>query len=190
MTRIVEVPVEPLTHNGFAPFGQIVGVLEGEPAWKRPRLTSWRMKFSMAGHPDLKMLRYHFQDMEFDMMENHITHTETRIPLSGGQFVMAVAAPTEPMDQSVKPNVEDIHAFLIDGTEGIMFWRGTWHALDTYPVRPPYTDVAFISEIETQREIEVEGADPASAKLTKIANFREDDVRFKVIDPHGLLGPK
>ena len=108
--------------------------------------------------------------------------------MSGGQFVMVVAAPTEPMDRPVKPKVEDIHAFLNDGAQGIMFWRGTWHSLDTYPIRPPYTNVAFISEVETQQEIEVDGADPAAAKLTKIANFREDGIRFKVVDPRGLLG--
>jgi len=188
MTNVIEVPVEPLTHESFAPFGQIVGVLEGKPTWKRPRLTSWRMKFSMDGHPDLKMIRYEFQDMEFDMMESHITHTETRIPLSGGQFVMVVAAPTEPIDNPVNPKVETVRAFLIDGSQGIMFWRRTWHSLDTYPVSPPHTDVAFISEIEAQEEIEVKGADPEAAKLTKIANFRKDGIRFKVTDPRDLLG--
>ena len=44
-----EVPVEALTHDWFREFGQIIGELDEPPAWRRPRLTSWRMRFEMDG---------------------------------------------------------------------------------------------------------------------------------------------
>ena len=186
--RTVEVPVEALTHNSFRRFGQIIGELDEPPAWRRPRLTSWRMRFEMEGHPDLKCIHYMFQERKFTMMERHFSHTESRVPLGGGQAVMVVAASEHPLDPKSLPEPEDVRAFLLDGSVGIMLARGTWHSLDCYPARPPHTAFAFISEKESQAEIEVEGGDPFAARLTQVIDFADRDIRFEVTDPNGLLG--
>lgn len=173
--RVVDIQVEPLTHRTFAPFGQIIGEIEGQPTWQRPRLTSWRMKFSIDGKPDLKVIRYEFQEKRFSILERHISHTETRVPLGGRDFIMVVAPP------EAAPVEEDIRAFEVTGDRGIILWRGTWHSLDTYPVHPPYVDMAFISEIETQLEIEVEGRRPTNTTLTQVIDFSCKDVSFRVV---------
>ena len=185
--RTVELPVELLTHHSFRRYGQIIGELDEPPAWKRPRLTSWRIGFEMDGHPDLKCIHYMFQDREFTMMERHFSHTESRIPLAGGQAIMVVAGSERPLDPQSLPEPKDVHAFLLDGTVGIMLGRGTWHSLDCYPVRPPHTAFAFISEEEAQAEIEVEDADVSAAKLTQVIDFADQGVRFTVTDPNRLL---
>src|SRR5215207_6211534 len=110
----VEVPIEPLTHESFRPFGQIVGPLPGQPAWQRPRLTSWRMDFSSDGPPDLKLIRYAYQPMAFSQLERHLNHTETRVPLMGGRFVMAVAPGSDRFDRIEMPKPDEVRAFLID----------------------------------------------------------------------------
>ena len=185
--RTVEVPVEALTHDSFRKFGQIVGELDGPPAWQRPRLTSWRMRFEMDGHADLKCTRYQFQERKFTMLERHFSYTESRVPLGGGQAVMVVAASERPLDPESLPEPEDLRAFLLDGSVGIMLARGTWHSLDCYPVRPPHTAFAFITEKEAQAEIEQEGADPFSAKRTQVIDFADRNIRFEVTDPKHLL---
>ncbi len=191
MIDVIEVPVKRLTPGAFEPFGQLVGELPTTPAWARPRLTSWRLKFAMDGHPDLKMVRFHFQEMAFSRLERHFSHTETRIPLGGGQAVLAVAPSRQPIDRSAVPDPSEIRAFFIDGSAGIMLWKGTWHGLDCYPARPPHTDFGFISEVETQEEIEVpgqEGQAAPAAKLTQVVDYAERDaVGFRVVDPSGLL---
>lgn len=183
----VEVPIERLTPESFAPFGQIIGALPGHPAWERPRLTSWRMDFACDGPPDLKLIRYAYQPMKFTRLERHLNHTETRVPLMGGRFVMVVAPGSDRFEKIAIPDPSEVQAFLIDGTAGIMFWKGTWHSLDTYPAEPPHVDVAFISEKGTQAEIEVVGADPESARLTQVIDFAKNDIAFTVVDRHGLL---
>ena len=185
--RVVTLPVEPLDHKSFEPFGQVIGEFEDKPAWQRPRLTSWRLKFSIDGTPDLKVIRYHFQKMEFDILERHISHTETRLPLGGGDFVMVVAAPTSPLNSPINPSTNQIRAFLVKANQGIMLWRGTWHSLDTYPVLPPHVDLGFISEVETQAEIEVEQDRPKTSNLTHVADYKPDGITFRVVDPKHLL---
>ena len=187
MARVVEIPIEPFSHEAFAPYGQAVGPLPGEPAWQRPRLTSWRMDFACDGIADLKMIRYQHQPMAFSMLERHLNHTETRVPLMGGRFVMVVAEPAASLDTVELPDPASIRAFLIDGTVGIILWKGTWHSLDTYPAEPPHVDCAFISEKGTQAEIEVVGADPANAKLTHVVDFAPTGISFQLVDPARLL---
>ena len=68
-----------------------------------------------------------------------------------------------------------------------MLWRGTWHSLDCYPVRPPYTAFAFISEKECEAELEAAGDNLSIAKRTQVIDFAGKGVRFKITDPKGVL---
>ena len=187
MTRIVDVPVEPLSHDSFSPFGEVLASPKKPTAWSRPGLDAWRMDFSIAGSTELEVVRFHFHEkMEFDLLERHIMLTEARIPMQGSQAVMVVAPPSEPFEPADVPDPGEVRAFLLDGTSGILLWRGTWHALDAFAVRPPYAEFAFISEAETEKEIHGQSA-PVSASRTHVANYRERDVRFRITDPKGLL---
>jgi ureidoglycolate lyase len=187
MVYIVDVPVEPLTHESFAQYGQIIGPWPGKPTRVRPRLTSWRMALEMDGRPDMKCIHYAYQEREFTTIERHLSLTESRIPMGGGQAIMVVAASPRPLDRESLPEPKDLRAFLLDGTAGIMLWRGTWHSLDCYPVRPPYTAFAFISEKECEAELEAAGDNLSIAKRTQVIDFAGKGVRFKITDPKGVL---
>ena len=67
-----------------ARFGRIIGELNGPPAWPRPRLTSWRMRFEMDSHADLECTRHQLQEREFTMLERHFTHTDPKGSLALG----------------------------------------------------------------------------------------------------------
>lgn len=189
MTTVIEVPLEPLTHEGFAPFGMIVGELPKRPDWERPGLDAWKMRFDAEGRTELRIMRYHRQAPEFFTMERHVTVTESRMPLGGARAIMVVAPITDNADPAAIPAPGTARAFLLDGTQGLMLWRGTWHALDCFTLGREHSDFAFISEVETEDEIEM-SKEAVSRERTQVANYLEAmDTRFKVVDPKGLALP-
>ena len=190
MTRIVDIVLEPLTHEAFQPFGQVLSPPATPPAWKRPGLESWRMGgFNMDGNLDLKVSRFLYKPMEFDIMERHLTYTETRMPLSGAQAVFVAATSRNVMNPEDRPPPDSLRAFFMDGSQGLLAWKGTWHALDTFPARPPHATFVILTEKETQMEIEHDRG-PETTARTHIADYRKDDIKFRVVDPKGLLGKR
>ena len=187
MTRIVEIAVEPLTHEAFAPFGEIIGAAPRPPDWARPRLDAWKMRFSLDGTTELRVMRYHHQPARFSVVERHVTLTEGRVPMGGAQAIMVVGPPAPASDPDAVPAPEAFRAFLLDGSVGIMMWRGTWHPLDCYPLKPPHADFGFFSEVEAENEIE-HSADPRQGVRTQITDYLETHgLGFRVTDPAGHI---
>ena len=190
MARTVDIPLEPLTHEAFARFGEVLSPPSTPPVWKRPGLESWRMGgFNMDGCLDLKVSRFLYKPMEFDMMERHLTYTETRMPLSGAQAVFVAAASRNVMDPHELPPPDSLRAFFLDGSQGLLAWKGTWHALDTFPARPPHATFVILTEKETQMEIEHDRG-PGTTARTHIANYRDAGIAFRIVDPKKLLGKR
>ncbi|MBT5414011.1 MAG: hypothetical protein HOK81_05365 [Rhodospirillaceae bacterium] len=189
MTTTVEIPLEPLTHEAFAPYGMIVGELPKTADWQRPGLDAWKMRFDAEGRTELRIMRYHRQAPEFFTMERHVTVTESRMPLGGARAVMVVAPITDNADPGSYPAPDTARAFLLDGSQGLMLWRGAWHALDCFTLDRDFSDFAFISEVETEDEIEL-STEAVSRERTQVANYLEAmDTRFKVVDPNGIALP-
>ena len=186
--QIVEVAVEPLTQAAFEPYGQILGDPDREPVWVREGLTSWRMDFAIEGTPDLKVTRFHYRPRtEFERLERHLTYTESRMPLGGARALFVVAASTDLDDPTELPEPASIRAFYLDGTRGVMLWKGTWHALDSFPLTAPHVDFLLITERETQ--VEVESSTVAhTTRRTHIADFRPSGMRFRIVDPNQVTG--
>ena len=65
------------------------------------------------------------------------------IPISGSLAAVAVAPPTDLDDPLAIPDPSEVRAFLIDGTKGFAYKKGTWHSLDRYILSPPGT--TFVS---------------------------------------------
>src|ERR687891_1112066 len=108
----------------------------------------------------------------------------TRLPAVGH----VVAAPTDPDDWSAVPTPDQLHAFLIPGDRGIMLWRGTWHALTRFPVRPEGAAFALITGHDNQRELEQQKVSGVQPRLThEIDYLKRSATRFKVTDPDGLM---
>ena len=57
----------------------------------------------------------------FDMVERHPLGSQAFIPLTEFVFVVVVARPAEFV------RVEDLHAFVTNGKQGVNYHRGTWH---------------------------------------------------------------
>lgn len=188
MTETVEVALEPLTADAFAPYGQLITARDEPPAFEAPHLDAWRMDFAVDGEIELMVVRYIHQDMRWTTMERHFNITQSFMALGGAASVMVVADPTDAADRMVLPRPETVRAFLVDGAQGVMLWRGAWHALTRFPVPAAGGAFAMITGAATQHELERQNRDGTRPALTQVVDFeKEFGVGFAVADPRGLL---
>lgn len=187
---IVQIRLEPLTAEAFAPFGQLICARgDDAPIFEAPHLRSWRQEFEVLGWTELMYIHYVHRPMAFSAIERHFRVTQTFIPLAGAASVMAVAAPTDPDDWTSLPEPGQLRAFYVPGTVGLMLWRGTWHALTRFPVGPDGAGFAFLTDRDTQRELERQRADGTPPRLTQEVDYLQHlGVSFEVVDPDRLLG--
>ncbi len=133
MTRTHKLKVEVMTAESFRPFGEVMEA-KSMPAEQREFFPA---PFAIDGRPTLDVIWQPYQGRTFTELERHFNVTQAFFPLSGSLAVVAVAAPTDRNDPKAIPEPEDVHAFLIDGTQGFVYKTGTWHSLDRYILSPP-----------------------------------------------------
>ncbi len=179
-TKTLVLKPEPLAAESFEPYGWILQGGTGPGDFSRAKLDLWHFPFHSDAQPRLQVMRYHHQPMVFSKLERHLAVTEARYPMNGGKAVLIVAAASDSADRPTVPEIEQVRAFILDGTKGIMFKKGTWHGLDCYPLTPPHVDFLFLSDIETEREIEGQ-LEPVTGSRTHVFDFAEaNDVEFEV----------
>lgn len=162
MSRIIRLPVAPLTPEAFAPYGRIL-TPSGPRDAGREGYDIWIQPFGAETRPRLQLVRYHARPFVVGVIERHLHVTEARLPLGGPPAIIVVAAPGER-----PPTPEDLHAFRLEG-EGVMFHRGTWHAIDAYPEGAPHADFLFLSEEATVDELFANAGRPP--RRTQVFDF-------------------
>lgn len=189
MLKCTEVEIEPLVAEAFEPFGQIIGRRALPPTFAGPHVAGWRMDFGADGPIDLMFNRFAFMPMEFSEMERHFNVTQSFIPLGGSPSVMVVAPRTGRDGAEARPRPATVRAFYVDGSQGVLLWKGTWHALTRFPAHPPFADFVMITGLDTQLELERQKSDGSMPLLTQVCDFaKAEGVTFKVVDSHGLIG--
>jgi ureidoglycolate lyase len=189
--RTIEIKLEPISAELFAPFGEILEKKSSEPKYTAKNMESWPIQFSIDGKTELMINRFYYQPLEFSMMERHFHVTQSFLPFGKTPMAMIVSAPNDLDDLSSIPKPEEICAFYVDGTTGIMLWKGTWHALHRFPLNDPYVDLGLITEMETQSELEISLSQGTKPMRTQAIDYEElMGVNFKVVDPLDLVGEK
>ena len=96
--------------------------------------------------------------MEVRWMEYHNKHTQTFLPLDGKPFVMVLGRPTcrradGSWDDGAPrtPELDDIEAFVFDGSAGMCLNIGTWHEFP-FPLEAATNVVVVMSE-ETKHDL-------------------------------------
>ncbi|CAN7557049.1 ureidoglycolate lyase [Bosea sp. LjRoot237] len=145
MRRIV-LPVSPISAEAFAPYGRIL-TPAGERDTGREGYDIWIQPFTAGSRPRVQIVRYHARPFAVALIERHLHVTEARQPLGGPPAIIVVAEPSE-----TPPAPEMLRAFRLDG-EGVLFHRGTWHAIDAYPESGSHADFLFLSEEATVSEL-------------------------------------
>lgn len=146
MSRIVTIPVAPLSAEAFAPYGRVLAPAGRRDAG-REGYDIWLQPFVAEQAPRLQIVRYHARPLIVALVERHLHVTEARLPLGGPPAIIVVAEPSQ-----TPPEPDALRAFRLAG-EGVMFHRGTWHAIDAYPEGGDHADFLFLSEEATVDEL-------------------------------------
>lgn len=182
MTHTMDIPVEPLTTERFAPFGQVLCAKDSPPDFERPLLANWRLPFDSDAQLRLQVMRYGHQPMRLSRFERHIRVTEARVPINKAKGVLVVA------EGGDAPEADAVRAFFLDGAAGIMFFKGVWHGLDCFPLAPPFCDFLMLSDSATEDEIEALDDNPVTGVRTQIYDFDPaQGMSFRIVDPDHLL---
>jgi len=165
MARVHRIQIEPLTAEAFAPFGTLINAGGRAPDYVAASGTeAWHAAFE-SGRPLVSLLRTPFQGLRFRTMERHFHVSQAFIPLGGEHAAVAVAPPSADLDAI--PQLDAIRAFLLDGTKGYVFHRGTWHSIDRFPLRPPDTRFVMLTDHETRGDLTAAYAAGRPATLTQ-----------------------
>jgi ureidoglycolate lyase len=118
------LPVEQLTPEAFAPFGDVIAADAARTIYAINDGTSQRFHAlarvdSEGGGTVLSIFRAQPRALPFAvrMLERHPRGSQAFVPLSGTRYLVVVAP-----DPSLPPR-----AFLARGDQGVNFRRGTWH---------------------------------------------------------------
>ena len=178
--KTIEITVEPLTPEVFEPFGEVICERPTTGDSTAPGFNPLRVNFEVDGTPTLGIVRYPYQDMSFSEFERHPFMTESRVPLSNMPVVMVVAEPTPLDDLNAFPDPADFRAFLMEARQGLLLRRGTWHALDCFPIAPPFADFAFFTEKEAEEEL-IEPVDLENLHRSQIIDYESVlGIRFRI----------
>ena len=120
------VPLEEVSPEEFAPYGQIMGREDGEPYETLEILTYWTGNADLGPEGekvDGGLLVCNRNGRAIRYLERHPETAENFVPIQGEcLFVMA------PADNSTeKPDVSRLKAFYLNGTLGVALHKGTWH---------------------------------------------------------------
>jgi ureidoglycolate hydrolase len=187
MAKTIDIPIEPLTPQNFAPFGQVIGERSDKPHYSSPNVKTWAVDFEIEGKVELEFARFDYKPvLEFTRMERHYLVTQSFMPLANDGSVTVFAPPTDPDDPEAVPRPEDMKARYIDGTKGIMMWKGTWHS-GRFPARPPAATFAFLTEANTTADLTAMQKGKGG-RLTQIVDFQKKfGWTFRLTDPKGLM---
>lgn len=128
MARVL-VPVEALTREAFAPFGDVIEI---EGSHHYPINGGYAERFhdlaridvlEGGGRPLVNVFRATPwpNPIRLKEMERHPFSSQAFMPLSRTPFLAVVAAP------GAEPVPENLRAFISNGRQGVNYGRGTWH---------------------------------------------------------------
>jgi len=170
MSTPFKIGVQRLTPQAFSRYGQVIGLSDQQPDYVARGLQGWRLDYDADGATILLFIHYDHGPLECSALERHFHVTQSFVALSDAPSIMVVAAPTS---ASIVPHPEDVVAFHVPGSCGIMLWKGTWHALTRFPLRPSGATFAFLSERRTQQELEDAQRSGAPTRLTEKIDLQQ-----------------
>lgn len=168
MGRVYTLPLELMTAESFAPFGEVLEAPE-RPSDRRALFPAdlW-----VDGAPTLHVIWQPAAGLRFTKLERHFGVTQTFFQLEGSPAVVAAAPPTDIDDPAALPDPSAVRGFIIDPSKGFAFKRGTWHSLDRYLARPP-GGVFVILNVDPNPTQVVDYADGVSVRYADLWTERE-----------------
>lgn len=121
------IKAEWLTSESFKQFGSIVGPQREKPTVTSEILDFWDLVAELnMKNAEVGYLVVRSRPFLFDKMERHVRTTEMFIPMGGCSiFPLAPAAGLD--DPDALPLIDEIKAFILDGSSAVILKRGVWH---------------------------------------------------------------
>lgn len=135
MTQVQEgvevktVVAEPLTLEGFAPFGDIIGP-EGRERLPIDLYGGTVDAYNIPVHADepfeFLVNRLRYRGLRIVNLERHAGLSQAFLPMDGAPFIQVVAAADATLVDDV-PAAEEVRAFIVPGNRGVQINTNVWH---------------------------------------------------------------
>lgn len=151
--NVKEIKFKVLTKENFKLFGSIIEGLGKTPTISNEELDYWgSIRKLDIRNPCVSFLTVKRRDFEIDKLERHVNITEVFIPLEGVS-IFPMAPPGE-----IIP-LENVNAFLLDGSKGIVMEKGVWH-YPPFPITEKATFAVILDERTIDEDLEIRDIRP------------------------------
>jgi ureidoglycolate lyase len=126
---IPTIKIQPLTAKDFAPFGEVIACQGNDFFYINEQQTE-RYHALAEVETDAKVGLSIFKNIqatqvpfEISMLERHPLGSQAFISMQGQAFLLVVA----PALDAEKPDLNQVQAFISNGSQGVNYHAGTWH---------------------------------------------------------------
>lgn len=153
------IKVKPLTRENFEPYGTLIEAPEVKPTISDAALDYWGGLADLdIESPQVSFLKVKRREFSLDRIERHIRITEVFIPLEGVS-IFPVAPPKDVENPRAEVPLNEIEAFLLDGSKGIVFKKGAWH-WPPFPLTETATFAVILSAETIEKDLDIREIKP------------------------------
>jgi len=128
------VKLEPLSVEAFSPFGDVLGF----------DFKISRFDFG-EGLLHMNYVRRPYQEFKFDSMEKHVGR-QGFISMDTNPFAVIMA----PSTHNDLPDINQMRAFIVDGSKAVVLKEGIWHVHDRFPLAPPESKMIVFCSVKME----------------------------------------
>jgi len=154
-----EINVKLLTQENFELFGKVIEQPTIKPAISNESLDYWGGLTQLnIKKPQVSFLVVKKRDFVINKMERHVQPTEVFIPLEGTSL-FPVAPPKNAKNPEAEVPLEEITAFLLDGSKGVVMKKGTWHWVP-FPTTEKATFAVILGAETVEKDLDIRDIKP------------------------------
>lgn len=154
-----EINAKVLTKENFEPFGTVIEQPSIKPKISNESLDYWGALAKLdIEKPQVSFLVVKRRDFVIDKMERHVKPTEVFIPLEGTS-IFPVAPPKNVKNPKAEVPVDEITAFLLDGSKGMVMKKGTWHWVP-FPTAEKATFAVILGSETVEKDLDIKDVKP------------------------------
>lgn len=134
----MRLPIEELTPEAFAPFGEVIQAPERAVDGSGPGWNWWGCVAHLPAEEQPYVFGYldlQPAEMRFDWAERHMRSVEVLVP-AGGDCLVYVGPPDYPEQPDRMPHMKRFRVFRIPQGQAVLLRKGVWHGAPFAVDRP------------------------------------------------------